>query len=96
MPFEILVSEEALLDLENILDYLDRHWPENVSASFLEAYETRLHLLSQMPWMYPASEKKPGLRKCLISKHNVLFYQIIEEREIVEILAVKDTRSDVS
>lgn len=94
MAFQIIVAQRAENDLLHILEYLDTHWPESVSESFLEAYETRLNLLREMPWLYPITERRPGVRRCLIGKQTALFYQVHEEAETVEVLAVRDTRSD--
>ena len=54
-----------------------------------------MDLLEDMPYSYPASEKNPGLRKCVITRRTIAFYRVDEVKQEVKILSIWDTRRDV-
>lgn len=48
----------------------------------------KLELIAQMPELYRKSEKRSGLRECVINKQTILYYKInVEDIEIVAILS---------
>jgi plasmid stabilization system protein ParE len=92
MPKQIVWSPLAESDLSNILGYLDNNWERKVAVNFLDLTETILEQISINPKQFPLIQKRKGIRKCVITKHNTLFYR--DKKLSVEILRIYDTRQD--
>jgi len=70
---------------------LEQEWGDKVARSFLLKVDRRIEMLKQYPYLGVASEKLPGVRGLLITKHNILFYKV--EKNKIIILNLYDTRS---
>jgi len=92
MEYEVLISERAKTRLEKIFEYLEQNWSEKVKKDFKEKLLNNVDFLRQNPLMYPESQVKKGLRMCLITKHNAMYYRVLNNT--VEIITIHDTRSN--
>jgi plasmid stabilization system protein ParE len=92
MPFEVIISNRAEANLDAIMEYLNENWSAEVRLNFLATLSTKLEYLSEMPFMYPESKLKAGVRKCVITKQVTLYYRIVEDR--VEIITIQDSRAN--
>ncbi len=92
MPKQIIWSQKSVKDLGNILDYLANEWDNSVALKFLDIIEVLVIQISLNPHQFPLIHKKLNIRKCVITKHNSLFYR--NKREHIEILRIYDTRQD--
>ena len=54
-----------------------------------------MDIMGSMPYIFPPSEKFPGLRKCVITPQTTAYYRVDEIRKEVEIIAVLDNRRPV-
>ena len=92
MPKRIIWSPLAESDLSNILDYLDQNWEKKVTTNFIDLTDNFIYQISINPKQFPYINKSKGIRKCVLTKHNTLFYR--DKRSTVEILRIYDTRQD--
>lgn len=92
MPKQIIWSPGSEKDLEIILDYLDNEWDNNVAVKFLDLIEDLVEQISINPRQFLLIHKKLNIRKCVITKHNTLFYR--NRIGQVELLRIYDTRQD--
>ena len=92
MPKHIVWSPSAESDFANILGYLQENWEERVTNQFIDLTEDILTQISINPRQFPLIHKKEKIRKCVITKHNTLFYR--ESNSQVEILRIYDTSQD--
>jgi len=92
MPKQIIWAPLAENDLSAILEYLDKNWDSKVSANFIDLTENVIDQISINPRQFPIIFKRKRIRKCVLTKHNSLFYR--ESRSKVEILRIYDTRQD--
>ncbi|WP_295671618.1 type II toxin-antitoxin system RelE/ParE family toxin, partial [uncultured Mucilaginibacter sp.] len=67
-------------------------WDVSVADDFVERFETVVELLSDNPNLYSFVDKRKKTQKCVVTKHNVLYFRKI--KDIVEIITVFDTRQD--
>jgi plasmid stabilization system protein ParE len=88
---DIIWLPQAENDLGNILDYLQKNWGENIVDEFILKLERILSLVSQKPNMFRRSSKM-NVHQVLITKHNLLFYRILENK--IELLTIFDTRQN--
>ena len=83
-------SEEAIRNLDSILDYLIKNWTEREIVRFVSKLETRLHTISMHPSAYPGSAQHPYVRPSVISKQTSVYYTVLSNRIVV--LSLFDTR----
>ncbi len=98
MAVTIRWSPQASDDLERIINYLENNWGEKSVKEFVRILDQKIQAIAQMPEMYPASNIKEGVRRCVITKHNALYYRITNnevEIEAVEIITIFDVRQDL-
>jgi plasmid stabilization system protein ParE len=92
MPKQIIWSVLAENDFSNILDYLHMNWDKKVAANFIDLTENIINQISLNPRQFPIIYSRKKIRKCVLTKHNTLFYRDL--RSQVEILRIYDTRQD--
>ena len=92
MPKKITWSPLAESDFSNILNYLDQNWDIKVAANFIDLTDSIIYQISRNPKLFPFIHKIKGIRKCVLTKHNTLFYR--DKRSTIEILRIYDTRQD--
>ena len=74
--FSIQWSQQAVEDLEEILDYLKENWTENETSSFKAKLGDDIELLSKFPFLGAASKLQSDLRKFVLNKHVSIIYKI--------------------
>jgi plasmid stabilization system protein ParE len=92
MPKQVKWSPLAESDLSTILDYLHKNWERKVASNFLDLTDNFINQISINPKQFPLINRRKGIRKCVITKHNTLFYR--DRNSAVEILRIYDTRQD--
>ena len=92
MSKQIVWSPSAESDFANILEYLQENWEERVTNQFIDLTEGILAQISLNPKQFPLIHKKQKIRKCVITKHNTLFYR--ESNSQVDLLRIYDIRQD--
>jgi len=88
----IIWSPLAVTDFENILDYLNVNWNNQVVVKFIEEFEILISNIVKQPKQFPLVNKKLKVRKCVVTKHNTLFYS--ESKESINLLRIFDTRQN--
>ena len=94
MPKPIIWSPLSENDFANILNYLDKNWEKKVAFNFIELTENILNQIAINPRQFPIFYKRKKVRKCVLTKHNSLFYR--DGKTNIEILRIYDTRQDPS
>ena len=92
--FRILWSDEAVRNLEDILDYLTSRWTEREISNFKVQLSKQLDFITQFPYMFPSSEQNERLRKAVMSKQTIIFYEVKEG--VINIAYLFNTRQDPS
>ncbi len=88
----IIWSPLSEKDFALILDYLDKNWGQEVSINFINLTENSIELISINPRQFPFFHRRKKIRKCVLTKHNTLFYR--DGKTNIEILRIYDTRQD--
>jgi plasmid stabilization system protein ParE len=63
-----------------------------VLDNFLDLYEAKIRIISEHPSRYPFIHQSSGLRKAVLTKHNIILYR--EQPEHIEIISIFDPRQD--
>ncbi|BBE17499.1 hypothetical protein AQPE_1650 [Aquipluma nitroreducens] len=74
--FNLFWTEEAIRDLESILDYLSQKWSIKEVLNFKKSLSSQIKLIEQFPTIFPLSKYNPRLRKAVLSKQTIIFYEI--------------------
>lgn len=88
----VLLTSHAYADLDAISAYLVENWSLSVLENFLSLYETKIKVISEFPSRYPFIHSSSGLRKAVLTKHNIILYR--EKPEHIEIISIFDTRQN--
>ena len=92
MPKQIVWSPLSEKDFDNILEYLHKEWDVAVVNKFIDLTDDYLKQIAINPKQFPHIHKKMNIRKCVLTKHNTLFYR--ESKGQIDILRIYDTRQN--
>jgi plasmid stabilization system protein ParE len=92
MPKPIIWSPLSESDFTSILDYLQNNWDNMVVQRFIEITAGIIVQISNHPRQFPLIHKKKKVRKCVLTKHNTIFYR--ERKDYIDILRIFDNRQD--
>lgn len=88
----IIWSPLAESDFSSILDYLQINWGNKVVTDFISITESAVVQIAVNPKQFPVINKQKHVRKCVVTKHNTLFYR--ERKKYIDILRIYDTRQN--
>lgn len=92
MAKKIVWSPLSESDFSGILEYIKENWDEKVAAQFIDLIENILGQIAFNPRQFPVIFKKKKIRKCVLTKHNTMFYR--ERKTQIDILRIFDSRQD--
>jgi plasmid stabilization system protein ParE len=92
MAYEVIISTDVLKSLDAVIFYLERRWSENVAKKFLLTFYKKVDAIALNPTISRSSSRYPAIRKIFITKHNILYYEVFEER--IELLQIFDSRQN--
>jgi len=93
MDYKLFWSDEAIDNLESILDYLNSRWTEREVDKFKKQLSKQLDLITGKPKLFPKSDFNPRLRKAVLSKQTTIFYEISEYR--INLVYLFNNRQDI-
>ena len=93
MAYKIVWTLNAELTFEAVINYLEFAWGEKQIINFLKASEKIIQKVSQFPHSFRTS-KYEAIHEVLITKHNLMIYEVIENKKFVVIHAIWDTRQN--
>ena len=73
---KIFWTNDALINLESILDYLENRWTRKEIDKFKKMLGRQLDLIMKNPKLFPISEHNPRLRKAVLSRQTTIFYEL--------------------
>lgn len=76
MDYKIIWTNEAINNLEEILNYLNENWSKREVDNFKRKLSNQIELIGLFPTMFPVSSYNIKLRKAVLSKQTTIFYQI--------------------
>jgi plasmid stabilization system protein ParE len=93
MAYKVIWSPKAEKTFDIVIDYLQRNWTNKQIKTFITETQWVLRMLTKNPYMFRGSEKE-NIHETLITKHNLVLYQINNKEKKVELLSFFDTRKD--
>lgn len=84
MALEIVWTEEAEEQLEEIITYLEEHWTEKEITKFFKRLEDGLSEIENAPHRYKDSIRKPDCKEFNLSPQTTIFYSY--NNQVINIL----------
>ncbi|MDX2001346.1 MAG: type II toxin-antitoxin system RelE/ParE family toxin [Chitinophagales bacterium] len=92
MAFEIIWTTIAIEDFRAVVVYLEEQWSAKTAQDFVDNLWGKIEILSMHPYLGKQSESDETVRRLLITKHNTLYYTLLEDTIIV--LEIFDNRQN--
>lgn len=83
--YKLLWTDHALIDLSDILEYLENKWTEKEIRNFARKLDNTLQLIISNPFIFQKSDTI-NIRRAVVTKHNTLYYRI--DKDIIQIISV--------
>jgi len=74
--YKIFWTDEAINNLEDILDYLLKNWTQREVDNFKSRLSKQIRLIEQNPNLFPISKYNSRLRRAVLSKQTTVFYEV--------------------
>ncbi|MDD7914190.1 type II toxin-antitoxin system RelE/ParE family toxin [Polaribacter ponticola] len=88
----ITISKTAKRKIEKLFGYLVKNWNLKVKFDFVKKLNRSIKVIQLNPELFPESNIKKGLHKCVITKQTTLFYRFNSKKIII--VAIFDTRQN--
>jgi len=95
MAEKIIWTHQALADYEEIKKYLLSSFGDLAVSEFLFSLNKKLDSIQANPTLYPASLTKKNIRKAVLNKRLIIFYQILPRKKQIAILSLWNTRRNI-
>ncbi len=92
MVLHIVISARAEKNLDKIIAYLEEEWSERVKQNFITKLSKTINQIAHSPLIFPASESKKNVRKCVVTKHTIVYYKVSNKE--IEIITIQDSRQN--
>lgn len=96
MGYKVVLAPDADRDLNQLLDYLEVEFGERTAIRFAEKFRIFLLLQERWPDTYPVVYKKLEIRRAVIHKRVLAFYQISDAEQLVRVARVRSTWQETS
>lgn len=90
--YKLFWTDEALKNLDQILEYLQQNWTQKEVDNFKNKVSNQLDIILRFPLIFPQSDQQSRLRKSAISKQTTIFYEI--KGPVIYLVYLFDTRQD--
>ena len=89
---EIVWSPIARKGFDNIVLFLERKWEKKVIVKLFSELEASLKLIGKNPYLFPVISVKKQIGKCVIRRRTLLFYNVDEKNQRIEVVKVVEGR----
>jgi plasmid stabilization system protein ParE len=83
MALKIIWTKRAKLTFENIIEYTQKEWGDNVTKSFLNDIKHILLIISEFPKIGSIENVEKQIRGIIVRKQLTLFYRIKDNAVII-------------
>lgn len=79
MAYKVEWTNQAEIDLIEILDHLKLKWTQKEVVNFKSKLKHQIELIKQNPNLFPKSEIKQDLKKAVLSPQTIIFYKVSKQ-----------------
>ena len=95
MAYKTSWTKTAKTDYFQIMDILLEDWGKKSARNFRDTVTKQINLISKMPKMYPKTEVREDVRRCVISKQVSLYYLVNQNDKEIILLRFYDNRKEI-
>lgn len=85
-------SQTSLRNLDKIEAYFLRNWTSRELSTFKENLSHLIQIISDFPFLFPATQKRKNVRKAVLVLHVVIIYLV--KPEAIYVLGVYPSKSN--
>lgn len=94
--YKLYSSKESIDNLEEILEQLEGYWTSRQVENFKIKLSRQVEIILSFPEIFPISLLQPRLRKVVLSKQTIIFYEINQDKiTIVYLFVVKKNSTKI-
>ncbi|WP_240463056.1 type II toxin-antitoxin system RelE/ParE family toxin [Mesonia aquimarina] len=86
----MLFQKTVQKKLDKLFDYLIEKWSVDVKNEFISKLDDCIDIIKHQPEAFPESNKRKGLRRCVVTKQTTLYYRFNSKR--INVVTIVDTR----
>lgn len=90
MSYPVRYSTQAFIELEDILKYVSDEFGIAIATKVDKYFDEVINQISINPLLYPCSEKKKNIRRCVINYQTTLYYRF--SGEYVELISFRSNK----
>jgi plasmid stabilization system protein ParE len=90
--FNVYWSDEAIRNLDGIVEYLSSNWSKKEITRFLKKLDKAILLIAQRPELFPTSKYKQEMRRLVLTKQISIIYS--HKDNTIHIISLFDNRQD--
>lgn len=90
--YKLLWSDKAVLDLQNIIDYLKYKWTDKEVRNFVRRLDKRLDLILINPKLFPKTGKRKNIRRSVLTRHTTIYYETTDN--LIQVVTLFDSRQN--
>jgi len=90
VALKVSLTLESSQQLDKIFSYLLETWSEKIAKEFIKKIYSKTSYIQEFPQLYPLTEIRKNVRRCVILKQVSLYYKNIDSS--ILILSIFDTR----
>ena len=90
MSYPVRYSTRAYIEYEEILEYVSSKFGITIAAKVDTYFEEVVNQISINPVLYPCSDKKKNIRRCVINYQTTLYYRF--SGEYVELVSFRGNK----
>lgn len=92
MAKQVVLSPLALINVENIFNYLNSDWGPDVADTFSVRLLEVIEQLERNPDIYQFYHRSRKIQRCVIGEQNTMYFR--QTDEYIDVITIFDTRQD--
>ena len=89
---DLLWTDRALTEYDNLLDYLLEKWGEAITLRVIGEINQKISQIKKFPEHFPVFLKGKQIRRCVASPQTSIFFHI--KGDVIEIISLFDNRQN--
>jgi plasmid stabilization system protein ParE len=90
--YKLVWTDEALNGLKDIIDYLEKKFPEKDIKKFAKKFDRQIELIKKNPESFTLSPKSKTIRRSVVAKLTSIYYRI--DGDTITLVTIYDNRKN--
>jgi len=94
MNYKVKLTNRALKDIDQTISFLLHKWTSTEARNFLNKLDELKITIAENPLLFPFHNKDAFIHKAVLTKHNIVFYQVVERSKVIYIITIFNVYQD--